>query len=124
MDVGIGGIHLVQQLMEPVDALIVLDAVDAGREPGTVVVIHPDVLDVATMSVTERHDRLADMHYAVPERALMLAKGLGVLPKSVWIVGCQPRDAESYEMGLSEEVMRGVDAALAEVRRIVSEIVS
>jgi hydrogenase maturation protease len=124
MDVGIGGIHLVQQLMEPVDVLIVLDAVDVGREPGAVLVLRPDVLDVSAMPVSERHDQLADMHYAVPERALMLAKGLGILPKSVWIVGCQPREAEHYEVGLSEEVMGGVDAALAEVRKIVSEFVS
>jgi hydrogenase maturation protease len=34
-EVGIGGIHLVQTLLEePYDALIIVDCVDRGRPPG------------------------------------------------------------------------------------------
>lgn len=120
VEVGIGGIHLVQALMDPVDALVVIDAVDLGRSPGTILVIRPDVEDVTTMSVSERHDALADMHYATPERAFMLARGLGVLPTSTWLVGCQPFDAERLGEGLSVQMRPAVRAAIAEVRRIVS----
>jgi hydrogenase maturation protease len=122
VDVGIGGIHLVHELMEAADALVVVDAVDVGRPPGTVVVLEPEVRDVKAMSLLERHDELADMHYATPDRALMLARALDVLPGHVWIVGCQPEDAERLGEGLSPAVAAGVDAAAREVRRLVAEL--
>jgi hydrogenase maturation protease len=123
LDVGIGGIHLVQDLIaEPADGLVILDAHDLGRPPGTVVVLRPDVLDVTTLSVNERRDHLADMHYATPERALMLAGAMGVLPAATILVGCQPVDADAVGEELSEPVARGVEQALVEVRQVVSEM--
>jgi len=120
MDVGIGGIHLVQELADPYDLLVVVDAADLGRAPGTVLVIRPDVLDVTALPLLERHDELADMHYATPERALMLARAMGVLPDENYMVGCQPQSEELGE-GLSEPVQRAVPAAAAAVRQLVSE---
>ena len=38
-ETGIGGIHLVHELMAGYEALVVVDAVDRGRPPGTVMVI-------------------------------------------------------------------------------------
>ena len=122
LDFGIGGIHLVQELLAGVDALVVVDAVDFGRPPGTVLVIRPEVADVTALPLAQRRDELADMHYATPERAFMLARGLGVLPASTWVVGCQPADAERLGEGLSPEVAAAVDLASAEVRRLVTTI--
>ena len=122
LDVGIGGIHLVQELLAGADALVVVDAVDLGRRPGTVAVIRPDVLDVAALPLAERHDQLADMHYATPERAFMLARALEILPEPVWVVGCQPVDADRLGEGLSPEVAAAVPPAISEVRRLVSEL--
>jgi hydrogenase maturation protease len=120
-DVGIGGIHLVQDLMAvPADGLVILDALDLGRPPGTVIVARPDVFDVLTLDVMERRDHLADMHYATPERALMLASAMGVLPADVILVGCQPVDADAVGEGLSDPVRRGVEHAVTEVRDVVS----
>ncbi|MFP5299302.1 MAG: hydrogenase maturation protease [Actinomycetota bacterium] len=121
MDVGIGGIHLIQELFDPVDHLVVIDAVDVGRPPGTVMVMRPDIVDVTAMPLVRQRDELADMHYATPERAFMLAKGLDVLPRSVWVVGCQPRDADGVGEGMSDEVQAAVETAMEEVRRIARE---
>lgn len=121
IDIGIGGIHLVQELFQPTDALVVVDAVDLGRSPGTVFVVKPDVVDIAAVPTLERRDMLADTHYATPERALMLARGLEVLPAVVWLVGCQPEDSERLGEGLSPAIERAVDVAAAEVRRLVAE---
>ncbi len=121
-EVGIGGIHLVQRLLDGVDALIVLDAIDLGRPPGTLLVIRPDVADVADLPLTQRRDELADMHYATPERAFVLARALGVLPASTLVVGCQLRDPDKLGEGLSPEVARAADVAVGEVRRIVGEL--
>jgi hydrogenase maturation protease len=122
LDVGIGGIHLVQELLDPVDALVVLDAVDLGRPAGTVLVVRPEVRDVAALPPSRRRDELADVHYATPERVFMLARALGVLPAVTWVVGCQPADAERLGEGLSPPVARAVEVASAEVRRLVTAI--
>lgn len=119
MEVGIGGIHLLQELLDPVDALIVVDAVDVGRPPGTVVVLDPEITDVRTLGVSERRDALADMHLANPDRVFTLARGLDVLPDVTVMVGCQPADAQRYGEGLTPEVQRGVAPAAAEVQQIV-----
>lgn len=122
MDVGIGGIHLVQELLsDPVDHLVVIDAVDLGRPPGTVMVIRPDVVDVSLLSEIERRDELADMHYATPERAFMLARALAVLPGSVWVVGCQPQDVDWLGEGLSKSVEGAIEPAIDEIARIARE---
>ncbi|MPZ66918.1 MAG: hydrogenase maturation protease [Pseudonocardiaceae bacterium] len=122
IETGIGGIHLVQELMLHVDALIVVDAVDRGRAPGTVLVMRPDVHDVTALPMAQQRDELADMHYATPERTFMLASALDVLPAQSWIVGCQLEDADMLGQGLSEHVAAAVDVAIAEVRRLVRSL--
>ena len=123
-ETGIGGIHLVHELMAGYDALVVVDAVDRDRAPGTVMVIDADVIDVGELPVDERHDLLADMHLATPERALMVAKAAGVLPERTIIVGCQPAEIETLGIGLTSAVNNAVDRALAEVERCVQELTS
>lgn len=120
LEIGIGGIHLVQELLSGTDLLLVVDAVDLGRPPGTVVVQRPDVLDVSTLSVEARRDQLADMHLATPARALMVALGLGVLPTTTLIVGVQTTDTEQARQGLSADTARAVPAAAREVHRLLT----
>lgn len=120
-EIGIGGIALVQELMAGYDACIVLDAVDRGRPPGTVMVIEPDVIDVHQFTADVRHDMLADMHLATPSRALMVARAVGVLPKLTIMVGCQPDEIDRLEIGLSPVVAAAVEHAIAEVDRCIAE---
>lgn len=119
IETGIGGIALVQELQDGWDGLIVIDTVDRGRSPGTVLVIEPDVVDVDQLDWAARHDLLADMHLATPGRALMLAKALGVLPPLVRMVGCQPCDAERLGIGLDPLIAAAVDEAVRQVCREV-----
>lgn len=122
LEIGIGGIHLVQDLMAGTDALVLVDAVDVGRSPGTVVVLEPPRPDVRSWSDTARRDALADVHYATPERAILLAEALDVLPPVVRMVGCQHIDARGVGIGLADEVAAAVPVAAAEVRRLVTEL--
>jgi len=121
LEVGIGGIHLVQELLDGVDVLLVVDAVDAGRPAGTVVVQKPDVLDVSTLSVDQRRDELADMHLATPARALMVALGMGILPPVTLVVGVQTTDTQEPRHGLSEVTARAVPVVVREVCRLLEE---
>jgi hydrogenase maturation protease len=121
MDVGIGGIHLVQELMRGVPVLVVVDAVDLGLAAGSVVVQRPEVADVHRLPDPARRDELADMHFATPERALMLARGLGVLPATTLLVGVQTTDTERIGQGLSATTTDAVQRASAEVLRVIEE---
>ena len=121
LELGIGGIHLVHELTDEIELLVVVDAIDLGRPAGQVVVQRPDVVDVWTLSATERRDELADMHFAVPARALMLARALEVLPAQTWLVGCQLVDDETLGAELSPAVAAGVAPAGEEVVRLLAE---
>lgn len=122
MEVGIGGIHLVQELLRgDTDVLLIVDAVDLGRPAGTVVIQRPNILDVSTLSVNRRRDELADMHLATPARALMVALGLGVLPATTLIVGVQTTDTEEPRHGLSDITTRTVPVVVSEVQRLLTE---
>ncbi len=117
LEVGIGGIHLVQELMTGADLLLVVDAVDLGRPAGSVVVQRPDVLDVNELTVNQRRDELADTHLATPARALMVARGLGVLPTTTLVIGVQTTDTQEPRHGLSEVTTRAIPVVVEEVRR-------
>ncbi len=122
VETGIAGIVLVQELQEGWDALVVIDAVDHGRTPGTVMFIEPDVIDVHALSFERRHDLLADMHLATPELAMMLARALGVLPSNVVLVGCQIAEPDAVGEGLTACVAQAVDVAVREIVRHVGEL--
>ncbi|MEO7442744.1 MAG: hydrogenase maturation protease [Acidimicrobiales bacterium] len=124
VETGIGGIALVQEIQDGYDALIVADTVDFGREPGTIMIIEPDVIDVDALSWGERYDLLADMHLANPQRVFMMARALGVLPGFVRIVGCQPVDAHGVGTEMSPPVAAAVDVAVSEVLRQVDELLA
>ncbi len=122
MEVGIGGIHLVQELLRgDTDVLLVVDAVDLGRPAGTVVIQRPKILDVSTLDVHRRRDELADMHLATPARALMVALGLGVLPPITLIVGVQTTDTEEARHGLSDLTSSTVPVVVTEIQRLLIE---
>jgi hydrogenase maturation protease len=122
IEVGIGGVHLVQELMDGYDALIIVDAVKRGSPPGTLHVLEAEVPDLETWPETERQDFLADMHYTTPSKALILAKALGVLPPKVFIIGCQPVDAGDLGIGLSDVVERATVETLRTIERIVRQL--
>ena len=120
VETGIGGVAVVQDLLaERFDALVLVDAVDHQRAPGTLMVIEPLVIDVYDLTGEQRQDVLADAHLATPERVLMLARALGVLPPVVRMVGCQPEDADGVGTGLSASVAAAVPRAADEVGRII-----
>lgn len=122
LDVGIGGIRLVQELLlGGVEVLLIVDAVDLGRPAGAVMVQRPEVLDVSTLSVARRRDELADTHLATPARALIMALGLGVLPPTTLVVGVQTTDTHEPREGLSEATTNAIPTAVQEVRRLLDE---
>jgi hydrogenase maturation protease len=112
VETGIGGIALLQELIDGWDGLVLVDAVDQGARPGTVFRITPEIGEAV---------HVPDVHLANPERVLTTAKGMGVLPDRIAIVGCQPASVDELGEGLSPAVERAVEAAAREVERTVRE---
>lgn len=122
VETGIAGIQLVQELQDGYDAIIVIDAVDRERPPGTVMTIDYEVIDVNALEHSEKYDLLADMHLATPERSLMVARALGVLPPIVKMVAVQPVDVDTMAVGMSAIVENAIDLAIEEVDRCICSL--
>jgi hydrogenase maturation protease len=106
LDVGTGGIRLAQELMNPYDRLIIVDATTRGGVPGS----------VYTLAVDEvRPTREIDMHTTVPSRALEVAQALGPLPNAIYLVGCEPASVDDLTTDLSPVVAAAVDEAIREI---------
>lgn len=124
IEVGIGGIHLVQELMAGYEMLVIVDALERGSAPGTVHVLAAEVPDLADWPETQRQDFLADMHYTTPSKALILAKALGVLPSKVFIVGCQPVEVNELGIGLSESAKQAMTETIRQIKRMVRQFLA
>jgi hydrogenase maturation protease len=124
IEVGTGGISLVQELMSPLkyDVLVLVDATDRKGEPGQVYLLEAEVPELDTFPEEFRRDFLADMHYAVPSRAMILAKALNILPAKSFIVGCQPSLVDEFAMGLTDPVKAGVEVAIERINVLVTEL--
>lgn len=112
VELGIGGVGLVHELMAGYDVLILVDAIDRGDAPGTLYVLEPKVPEVAALAPMERRELAADMHQAVPTRALIMARALGVLPPVVRLVGAQPAETEEFSTELSPLLQEAVPDAV------------
>lgn len=122
IETGIGGISLVQELMDRYRMLVLLDAVDRGMAAGTVFLLEPDLPDLSGMSPHERRDWFADTHYATPLRALCLAAAVATLPDVIRIVGCQPAAVDRFEIGLDPAVEAAIPAAIARTLDLIAEV--
>lgn len=122
IETGIGGMSLVQELMDGYDALILIDACQRGGEAGQLYVLEPELPDVAAMSPDQRRDYFADTHYATPFRALAFLAAVDTLPRVIRIIGCEPADADRFEIGLAPEVEHAVDKAIREAGRLIESL--
>ncbi|MFC4723012.1 hydrogenase maturation protease [Geojedonia litorea] len=118
LEVGIGGIHLVQELHYKYDVLIMADAVEWGEVAGHLYFREMEsVADIDQMEVFDKRAFLADMHYTNPIRALMLAKALDVLPKKVYILGCEAYEHDDFAVGMSRVVTDAIPKAIEKLQK-------
>ena len=112
VDYGIRGLHLAYDLLDPWDALVLVDALPDRGDAGTVELlqIDPDAV---------RADAGLDAHGMDPATVLAgLAALGGRLPPRTLLVGCQVAGTADG-MGLSPRVAAAVDDALDLLRRVL-----
>lgn len=101
-DFGIRSLHLAYELLEPLDLLVLVDAVARGGPPGSLYLIEPEA---------EGEVVAADPHGMDLLTVFSLVRGMGgALPRTL-LVGCQPADL-SEGMGLSLPVRAAVKTAV------------
>ncbi len=116
MEIGSAGIHLVQQMFDKYDVLILLDTVQWGGPAGTIHFKEVEVKDITQLPQEEQRSFLADMHYINPLKALMMAKALHVLPRQVLFLGCESEEHEEMGIGVSDAVEAALPVAFQKIK--------
>ena len=114
MDVGIRGVHLAFELLEPLDLLVLVDCAARGGEPGTLYLIDPEVDDWPGEGAP------ADAHVMDPRAVLAAVKEMGGTVPLTRIVGCEPADV-TEGMFLTEPVRQAIQPAIEMIQRLVSK---
>jgi hydrogenase maturation protease len=119
VDFGIRGLDLAYALQDDYEALIFVDALPRGEEPGTVYLIEPEIEDGGEVAL--------DTHGMDPVKVIRLARAMGAeMPKTL-VVGCEPKvilSGENYDdmlMELSEPVEAAVERAAKLVESLIEE---
>ena len=113
-DTGIRGVHLVYELLDGWDTVIIVDASPRGEAPGTVSLIEPDA-DAEPGDAT-----LLDAHSMNPDAVLAMVRILGGEIGRIVVVACEPAEITEC-IGLSPPVAGAVDEAVSMVRELVGE---
>jgi hydrogenase maturation protease len=113
-DFGIRGLHLVFDLLESWDAILLVDAMKHGDPPGTVFVLDPNIDAIGDPS------SLPDAQSLHPAAVLRTAHALGARMYNLHVIGCEPADLSEH-VGLSEPVEHGVDEAVRIVHERLAE---
>ncbi|MHB1938845.1 MAG: hydrogenase maturation protease [Acidobacteriaceae bacterium] len=122
VDYGIRGFDLAYALLDPWDAVVIVDALSRGGAPGTLYTLEPNLEGLKDSSALED---MINPHGMGPLRVLQLAFSLGTVQARVVVVGCEPMDfGDELEgrMGLSQTVQSSVEIAIQMVEDVVAQI--
>jgi hydrogenase maturation protease len=121
-DFGIRGIDLTYALLEPHEAVILVDACPRGGAPGTLYVLEPEADrtdDPPTLGP------MVETHSLNPQNVLRLAQSMGGAIGRVLLVGCEPGPPpadDDVQMELSAPVQAAVDDAVQLIESLVAKI--
>lgn len=116
LDGGTQGLALLDRVAD-CKALVILDALATGHEPGSVCVLEgQEVLRFATSREHSSHEGNAG-------ELLATAAFLGELPEKCYIIGVEPKSLNTG-VGLSRDVHKSVKAALESAHHILDSLLA
>ena len=122
-DYGTSGMHLMYDLADGFDTVILIDAASRGGEPGAVYLLELDPADHrAAQGDAEPGSPVSpfiDAHGMQPDVVLDMLGVLGGQTHRILVVGCEPASTD-YGIGLTEPVAAAVDTAVTMVTDLVS----
>ena len=123
VDFGIRGLDLAYALLDGYDAVVLVDAMPRGGQPGTLYVIEPDLTQAASPSTEVP---MMETHNLDPARVLQLVASLGGEVRRLVVVGCEPQavDCDSDTvLEMSEPMRAAVDEAVSLVESLVTRLI-
>lgn len=114
LDGGTQGLYLVGYL-EEADRLIVCDAIDYGLEPGELKLVRDEEVPRFTGA------KKMSLHQTGFQEVISAADLLGRCPKHLALIGCQPRDLETWGGPLTKPVSDQIGRAIELVCAILAE---
>jgi len=114
VDGGTQGLYLLPLVTEA-SRLLILDAVDFGEQPGTLLVLRGD--EVPRLMGAKR----LSLHQTTFQDVLAAAELMGDAPTEIALVGVQAGTLDDFGAGLTPQVAEAIPAALAEVDRLLAE---
>jgi hydrogenase maturation protease len=114
-DYGIRGMHLAYDLLDPYDAVVLVDALPGGGAPGRI-----EVFEVAANDVGGGE---LDAHGMDPAAVLAAVRNLGGTLPPTYVVGCRVAHVGDG-IGLSPVVAAAVPEAVTAVRELVGRLVA
>jgi hydrogenase maturation protease len=122
-DFGIRGFDLAYALMEGYQTTILVDAYPGGGQPGTLLVVEPDLQNLDSAGT---HPGFVDPHGMNPLNVLRMAVNMGAQLKRILLVGCVPATLgpEEGKMGLSEPIAAAVDEAVELIDSLATRILA
>src|SRR5271170_563401 len=112
-DYGIRGVHLVYELLDGYDLLVLVDAAPRGEAPGTVSVLEVELPSPDAQPVI-------DAHSLTPDAIFGLLSSLGGGPGRSLVVACEPAEVDAG-MGLSDPVREALPHAVRAVEEILAQ---
>jgi hydrogenase maturation protease len=110
LDGGVLGLNLLM-IVEECSHLLILDAVNAGKQPGTVIELTKEQIPLyAGINLSQ--------HQTTFQEVLGLAKVRGYLPEYLHLVGIQPLDL-SIGLGMSPEIEQAMPGMLKKAGAIL-----
>ena len=120
-DFGIRGVHLAYELLNGYDALVLVDTLSRGQEPGTITLFEPDLS--GTVANGEGTLKAMDAHGMDPAAVLAMVADMGGAVGRVLVVGCEPAEL-GERMGLSPPVEAAVPEAVRAVNELLDDLIS
>jgi hydrogenase maturation protease len=117
VDFGIRGFDLTFALLEGYDAVVLVDVVKRGGQPGTLYVVEPEL-----GPDPEAGDIYVETHGMDPGKVLALARAMGGNLERLRLVACEPLTfgEDGMGIGLSEPVQAAVEPAVELVQSVVA----
>lgn len=112
LDGGTLGLNLLP-IVEEAGHLLIFDAVDAGKSPGTIVELGGD--DIPLLAGVK-----LSQHQLTFQEVLGLARFRGRIPGHLHLIGVQPEDL-SIGIGMSDAVQRAIPGVLQRAKGLLGE---
>lgn len=120
VDFGIRSFDLAFALVDGYQAVILVDALQRGEDPGTLYVFQPDMATLDEWSSVNMEG-----HGLHPAEVLKLATLYGSLPEKILVVGCEPAVtafSDEGQIGLTPAVQANLHEAVGLIETLILKL--